>query len=81
MALQPFVGPWLLLQFHNLFTQTVRLLGQVISRPKAAIYTQDNTNTDIHALNGIRTHDPSFQATEDSCCLRPPGHCDRRDAV
>jgi hypothetical protein len=33
MALQPFVGPWPLLQFRNLFlfTQTVGLLGRVIS--------------------------------------------------
>jgi hypothetical protein len=25
----PFVGPWSLLQFRNLFTQTVGLLGRV----------------------------------------------------
>jgi hypothetical protein len=31
MALQNFVGPWPLLQFRNLFTQTVALLGRVIS--------------------------------------------------
>jgi hypothetical protein len=42
---------------------------------KAATYTQNNTN--IHALSGIQTHDPSFQASEDSSCLRPHGHCDR----
>jgi hypothetical protein len=28
-------------------------------------------------LNGIRTHDPSVRASEDSSCLRPRGHCDR----
>jgi hypothetical protein len=33
MALQPFVGPWPLLQFRNHFTQTVGLLGRVIARP------------------------------------------------
>jgi hypothetical protein len=43
------------------------------SHRKAATYT----NTDIHALTGIRTHDPSFLAGEDSSCLRPRGHCDR----
>jgi hypothetical protein len=64
MALHPFVGPWPLLQFCNLFTPTVGLLGRVMSRRKAATYTQDNTNrmnayTDIHALSRIRTHDPS----------------------
>jgi hypothetical protein len=30
----------------------------------------------IHALCGIRTHDPSFRAREDSTCLRPPGYRD-----
>jgi hypothetical protein len=34
-------------------------------------------NTDIHALSGVRTHDPSVQASEDSSCLRARGHCDR----
>jgi hypothetical protein len=33
--------------------------------------------TDIHALSGIRTHDPSVRAGEDSSCLRPRCHCDR----
>jgi hypothetical protein len=36
-----------------------------------------NAYTDIHALSGIRTHDPSVRASEDSSCLRPRGHCDR----
>jgi hypothetical protein len=31
MALQPFVGPWPLFQFVELFTQTVGLLGRGIS--------------------------------------------------
>jgi hypothetical protein len=31
MALQPFVGPWPLFQFLDLFTQTAGLLGRVIS--------------------------------------------------
>jgi hypothetical protein len=37
-----------------------------------------NTHTDFDTLCGIRTHSPSFQATENSSCLRPRGHCDRR---
>jgi hypothetical protein len=50
-------------------------------RRKAATYTRNNINTEqthtyIHALNGIRTHDPSVRASEDSSCLRPRGHCD-----
>jgi hypothetical protein len=32
----------------------------------------------MHALSGIRTHHPSVRASEDSSCLRPRCHCDRR---
>jgi hypothetical protein len=35
-------------------------------------------NTDIPALSGIGTDDPSGRASEDISCLRPRGHCDRR---
>jgi hypothetical protein len=31
----------------------------------------------IHAMSGIRTHDPSVRASEDSSCLRLPGYCGR----
>jgi hypothetical protein len=51
---------------------------QPVARP---LPTHDNTNTinaDIHALNGIGTHDPNVRASEDSSCLRPRGHCDRQ---
>jgi hypothetical protein len=34
-------------------------------------------NTDIHALSGIPTHDPSVRASEKSSYLRLRGHCDR----
>jgi hypothetical protein len=37
-----------------------------------------NAHTDIHAVSGIRTHDPSVRASEDSSCLRPRGHCDQQ---
>jgi hypothetical protein len=58
-------------------------VDQWSARRKAATYTQDNTNrinanTDIHALSGIRSDDPSVRASEDSSCLRPHGHSDRR---
>jgi hypothetical protein len=33
--------------------------------------------TNIHALSGIRTHDPSVRAGEDISCISPCGHCDR----
>jgi hypothetical protein len=47
-------------------------------RNAAFTCSQDNTSTDIHASTRIRTHDPSFLAAEDSSCLRPSGHRDRR---
>jgi hypothetical protein len=34
-------------------------------------------NTNIHALGGIRTHDPSKRAAEDPR-IRPHGHWDRQ---
>jgi hypothetical protein len=33
MDLQPFVGPWPLLQFRNIFTQTVGFLADHSGRP------------------------------------------------
>jgi hypothetical protein len=46
---------------------------QLVARPlpvhkhrKVNTYTQ---TLNIHALGGIRTHDPSFQASENSVCL------------
>jgi hypothetical protein len=32
----------------------------------------------IHALNGIRTYDPSVRGSKDSSCLRRRGYCDRQ---
>jgi hypothetical protein len=52
-------------RFVIFFTQTVGLLGQCIS-PSRGRYL----HTDIHASSGIRTHDPSVQASEDGSCLR-----------
>jgi hypothetical protein len=84
MALQPFVGLWPILQFRNNFSQTVGLLGRVII-PSQGLYLNTgqykhriNEHTDIHTLSGIRTHDPSVRASEDSSCLRPRGHCNRQ---
>jgi hypothetical protein len=77
------LGSGLFFSFVIFFTQTVGLLGRRSVRRKAATYTQTTqtqnkcTHTDIHSLSGIRTHDPSIRASEDSSCLRPRGHCDR----
>jgi hypothetical protein len=51
--------------FVTFFTQTVGLFGRVTSPPQRRyLHTGQhkcriNAYTDIHALNGIRTHDPS----------------------
>jgi hypothetical protein len=71
MALQPFVGPWPLFQFLNLFIQTVGLLGRVISSSQGRyLHTGQHkhrinacTHQTFHALNGIRNHDPGFRAS------------------
>jgi hypothetical protein len=84
MALQPFFQHSSLLQFRNHFPQTVGLLGRVISPAQGPyLHTGQHkqrikAHTDIHALIGIRTRDPSILASEDSSCLRPRGHCERR---
>jgi hypothetical protein len=72
--------PWNAL-FHLLLRQSVGLFGWGISRRKAAAYTGQhkhriNANY-IPTLSGIRTHDPSVRASEDSSCLRPRDHVDR----
>jgi hypothetical protein len=53
---------------------------QPVARPlptHRTTHKKNSDNTDIYALSGIRTNDPSVQAREDSSCLRPRGHCDR----
>jgi hypothetical protein len=71
MALQPFVGPWPLLQFRNHFYtdgRTPWMSDQPVAKP---LPTHKTTHIDIHALSRIQTHDPSVRASEDSSCLRP----------
>jgi hypothetical protein len=64
MALQPFVGPWPLFSVSILNTVGRALWtgDQPDARPLPT-HTQDNTDTeetytDIHASNEIRTYDP-----------------------
>jgi hypothetical protein len=64
------------LQFFNR-RHSVGLFGRVISPSQGRYLTQ----TDIHALSGIRTHDLSVRGSEDCSCLRPRGHCDRLKMV
>jgi hypothetical protein len=83
----PLLGPGLFFSFVIFFVQTVRLLGRGIS-PSQGCYLHTgqhkhriNAYTDIHGLGGIRTHDRSVRAKEDSSWLRPRCHCDRQKAL
>jgi hypothetical protein len=81
-ALQPFVWPWPILLFRIFFAQLVGLLGRMVSPsqgrnlPVGQHKHRINTHTNIHALSGIRNHDPSVRSGEDNSCLKP-SHCDR----
>jgi hypothetical protein len=55
---------------------------QLIARPLPKHRTAQTQNKhiytpNIHALSGIRTHDHSAQASEDSSCFRSLGYRDR----
>jgi hypothetical protein len=55
---------------------------QLVARPLPTHRTTQTQNKyihipNIHALCGIRTHDPGFRASEDSTCLRSLGYPDR----
>jgi hypothetical protein len=75
----PLLGPDLFFSFVIIFTQTVGLLGRVISQSQGRYLKAEqhkhriNSYTDIPAFSGIRTHDPSFRDSEDSSyqCLLP----------
>jgi hypothetical protein len=77
----PLLGPGLFLSFVIFFTQTVGLLGRVIS-PSQDRYLNTGQHKHrkirIHTLSGIRTQDPSVWAGKNISCIRPRGHCDRR---
>jgi hypothetical protein len=76
LSLQP---PWALasdFQFHDYFTDgrtpwtSVKLVARPLPKHRA---TQTHNKyihiPNIHALYGIRTHDPGFRASEDSTCF------------
>jgi hypothetical protein len=79
------LGPGLFFSFVIFFIQTVGLLGRVNSPSQGRyLHTGEHkhrinahADTHIHALSGIRMHDHSFRAYEDSSCLRLRGHSDR----
>jgi hypothetical protein len=83
-AVPPLSGPWPLIQFRNHFStdgRTPWTSDHPVARPLSKHTTQTQNKRihtpNIHALSGIRTHDPSVRASEDSSCLRPRGYRDR----
>jgi hypothetical protein len=86
MSLPAHSGPWPLIQFYNHFLidgRTPWTSDQLVTRPlpkHGTIQTQNKHihTPNIHSLSGIRTHDPSVWADEDSSCLRPHSYCDQR---
>jgi hypothetical protein len=60
---------------------SVGLLGPVMSSSQGLpVHRHRKTHIqilNIHALSGIRTHDPGFRASEDSACVRALGYRDR----
>jgi hypothetical protein len=84
MALQPLLDPGLFFSFAIVFYTDGRTIGRGISQSQSRYLHigqhkhRINAHTDIHALSGIRTHDPSVRASKDSSCLRLYGHYDRR---
>jgi hypothetical protein len=85
IALPAHSGSWPLIQFRNYFYTDGRIpwtSEQPVARPLPKHRTTQTQNKrlhppNIHALIGIRAHDPSVRANEDSSCLRPRGYCDR----
>jgi hypothetical protein len=75
-----FLRPSRIFSFLILYTdsRTPWTRDQPVARPLPTHRTE-LAHRDIHASSGIRTHDPSVRASEDSPCLRLRGHCDRCD--
>jgi hypothetical protein len=78
MAIQAFVWPLPLFNFLILYTggRTPWTGDRSVARPLCKHRTTQTQSKhihtpNIHALSGIRTHDSSFRASEDSSWLRP----------
>jgi hypothetical protein len=75
----PLLGPGLFNNFLIFFYtdgRTVWTSDQPVARPLPIHRTTLTRNKRTHR-HGIRTHDLSIRASEDSSWLRPRGHCDR----
>jgi hypothetical protein len=80
IALSAHSGSRPLILFRNHFFTVGRT---PVARPLPKQRTTQTQNKrihtpNIHALSGIRTHDPSVRAREDSSYLRPRSYCDRQ---
>jgi hypothetical protein len=81
---QPIQGPGLFFSSVIIFTcgRTPLSSDQFVARPLSKHRTTQTQNKLIHTpnirvLSGIRTHDPSVRASDESSYLRPRGYCDR----
>jgi hypothetical protein len=79
------VGPGFFFSFMIIFTdgRTPWASDQPVPRPLPKYRTTQTQNKhihipNIHALCAIRTHYPSFRASEYSACLRPLGYRNRQ---
>jgi hypothetical protein len=75
-------GPWSLFQFPNPYTvgRTPWTGDRSVARllpTNRTTQTQNKRTRRHHASSGIRTHEASVRAGEDTSCIRPRGHCDR----
>jgi hypothetical protein len=82
MALEPFIEPWPLLQFRNLFYTGCRTPwtgNQSVARPLPTHRTTQTQNKRTQTSMPRVGFEPTAPAleNEDSSCLRPRGHCDR----
>jgi hypothetical protein len=83
MALPVLSGPKRLIQNRNHFSddKTPGMIDQPVARPyrHTGQHKQNKRihTPSIHAPSGIRIHDPSVRASEDSSFLRPRGYRDR----
>jgi hypothetical protein len=73
----PFVGPWPIYQYHNRIHSRQDSSDGGSARRKAVTYTQSKRTKTSIVMSGIRIHDPSVRAGEDSSCLRLRSRCDR----
>jgi hypothetical protein len=86
MALPTHSGPRSLIQFHKLsytdgstpWTSDQPLAGLLPKHRTTETQNKRIHTQNVHALSGMRTHDPSIQASENSSCFRPLANRDRQ---